>query len=267
MSVPRTTTAARTCRRLGYEPRETEHGLRADPTDDATPLAGPPAPVEVFHPDPDDAHGLCAVVAGAAARDRVALLVAPDADAAERVRVTLADPPLLAAETDTRERTFHTGSDRVHLAEGGLALSVDTGGPPHLTPTFEWHEAGEHARDATDRTGSDEPPLVLSVDGEAYTTLSGVDALTCPGPARERFTHFYRREDDRLFHVYTADGEPVGVFEGVAAMRGRGFHPVPAPVVPEHVFNDAERSPRRSWAVLDAESGRVTADSGRVEIE
>jgi hypothetical protein len=264
MSHRPTTAAAReTCERLGYEPQE-DDPLLAHPTDDATPVAGDPVPIEVSTPDPAEPHGVLAVVARAAARDRVALLVARDAEA-ERLRSTLATPPLVAAETDTGERTFHTGSDRVHLAEGGLALFVDTDGPPHLTPTFEWAEGTADGDADPDRTGSDDRPLTLTVDGDPLTTLDGVETLACPGPARERFTHFYRREDDRLFHVYTADGEPVGVFSTVAAMRGCGFHPVPAPVVPEHVFHDATRAPRRSWAVLDAASGRVLTDAGPVE--
>lgn len=247
------------CERLGYHVQDGDVPL-ARPDDGATRLAGSVAPVELTVLEDADPHAAASVVAGAAARDRVALLVGRDGDVASALREALATPPFVRAETDTGERTFHTGSDRVHLAEGGLALHV-VRERPHPRPAFEWHE---EPADCGERTGADDRGLVLTADGEPVTRVDGVEALTCPGPARERFTHFYRREDDRLFHVYDAGGEPTGVFSTVRAMRGRGFHPVPAPVVPEHLFHDAERSPRRSWAVLDPEAGRVTADDGPV---
>ena len=252
--------ARETCKRLGYD--TSEGTPLARPTGDATPIAGEPAPVEATVVDGTDPHRALAVVARAASRDRVALLVAPSDGAARRLWGALADPPLLRAESDAGEREFHVGPDRVHLAEGGLALHVTRDGPPHPTPVFEWREAS--ADDDEDRAGADRRRLVLSADGEVVTRLGGVETLACPGPDREQFTHHYRRGDDRLFHVRDADGEPVGVFDGVRAMRERGFHPVPAPVVPEHLFHDAERPPRRSWAVL-APDGRLTADAGPVE--
>ncbi len=263
-----TTAAVRdACQRLGYELNDDRAVRLADPGDDPVPVAGGPATVEVSEPDSTDPHAALSLVARAAARDRVALLVARDTAAADRLVATLADPPLVAGETDTGERTFHVGNDRVHLAEGGLALYVVAEGPPYRTPEFEWRE--ERAADATTAgtrtpTGADEKRLVLAADGERVTTLGGVETLACPGPARERFTHYYERGDDRLIHVSAADGGPTGVFDTVSAMRGRGFVPVPAPVVPEHVFHDADRAPRRSWAVLDAETGRVHADAGPV---
>jgi len=253
------------CERLGYDVQDDDGLVVARPSETATPLAGSPAPVEVTVRDDADPHAAASVVARAAARDRVALLVGRDADVAADLHEALADPPLVRVETETGERTFHTGSDRVHLAEGGLALHV-VRERPHSRPAFEWHEEPAGEGDP-DRAGADHRRLVLTADGERVTGLDGVDTLTCPGPERARFTHFYRREDDRLFHVYDADGEPTGVFDTVQAMRGRGFHPVPAPVVPEHLFHDAERSPRRSWAVLDPESERLTADDGPVALD
>ncbi len=251
------------CGRLGYDVQDDDVPV-AHPDGTATPLAGSPAPVEVTVLDDADAHAAASVVARAAARDRVALLVGRDGDVAAALHAALASPPLVRAETATGERAFHTGSDRVHLAEGGLALHV-VRERPHARPTFDWHEEPAGDPDAgTERAGNDRRRLVLTADGDRVTSLDGVETLACPGPERERFTHFYRREDDRLFHVYGADGEPAGVFSTVQAMRGRGFHPVPAPVVPGHLFDDAERPPRRSWAVLDPETERVTADDGPV---
>jgi len=262
---PSLAVAREACERLGYD-ASVETAPLASPTDGATPIAGDPAPVEATVLDGTDPHEAVAVVARAASRDRVALLVAPDEDAGRRLRDLLADPPVLRAESDTGARGFHTGADRVHLDEGGLALHVTRDGPPHPTPAFEWDEepepeAGDERRE---RTGTDRRRLVLAADGEVVTRLDGVGALACPGPSRERFTHHYRREDDRLFHVYDAGGTPAGVFAGVRAMRERGFHPVPAPVVPEHLFHDAERPPRRCWAVLGPDGGLVT-DTGAVE--
>ncbi len=251
------------CERFGYEVSDDDLPV-AHPRATATPLAGSPAPVEVTVLDDADPHAAASVVARAAARNRVALLVGRDSAIAADLHDALADPPMARAETDTGERTFHTGSDRVHLAEGGLALHV-VRERPHPRPTFEWHE--EPADGSRDRAGADRRRLALAADDERVTTLDGVETLSCPGPDRERFTHFYRRENDRLFHVYDATGDPTGVFSTVQAMRGRGFHPVPAPVVPEHLFHDAERSPRQSWAVLDPENERVTADHGPVTLD
>lgn len=262
-------TARAACERLGYElgERTGEDSRRgvplARPGEGATALAGAPTTLEVHALEDADPHRALSLVARAAAEDRVALLVGESAVARD-LSAALANPPLVRAETATGERTFHTGSDRVHLAEGGLALQVTRGRPPQPRPTFRWHEESAASSGATDRSGSDRRRLVLRADGEVVTRVDGVEALTCPGPSRERFTHHYRREDDRLLHVYDADGEPTGVFSTVAALRRRGFHPVPAPVVPEHLFHDARRPPRRSWAVVD-EEGRVTTDAGTVE--
>jgi hypothetical protein len=176
---------------------------------------------------------------------RAALFVAPDRATAQRIE-TLLSPPVGVRRVDERGRTFHAGPDRVALADGGYA-AVPTG------TALEWRESttaddpvglapeggGDRDRDRP------EPWLTLLADGEAVARLDGVDALDCP--PRERFPYAYRRDRDKRIRVVDFAGRPVQRYTGIGAMRDGGFRPVPAPLVPEHMFDGAVDG---WWAVL-----------------
>jgi hypothetical protein len=182
---------------------------------------------------------------------RAALFVVPDAETADRVEALLS-PPVGVRATDDEGRTFHAGPDRVPLAEGGYA-AVPAG------TELQWREsttareavglAGGADGDADtgavgDRSAAD-PWLDLRADGDVVARLDGVDALDCP--PRARFPYAYRRDDDKQIRVVDFAGRPVQRYTGVGAMRDGGFQPVPAPLVPEHMFDGAVDG---WWAVL-----------------
>lgn len=256
-------TARDVCRRLGYE-------LAADDDGPAGALARPgtnarsihegrePRPIAPVPVGDPTAAAVLSAVGQAASAGRTCLLVPDDTTSATEL-ATLLRAPIGAKSVDgTGCRTFHAGVDRVHLDGGGLALY--DAGDSLGRPTFEWHE--ELATPAEDRTGSDECRLVLSANGDTAAVLAGTDALGCPGPDPAAFAHRYRREADRLFHVYGSDHE-VGVFSGVRAMRERGFHPVPAPVVPERYLAGPAGD---AWAVLGNDGETLHTNGGSVDV-
>lgn len=69
-------------------------------------------------------------------------------------------------------------------------------------------------------------------------------------PSRERFPFAYYRDDDEQMRVVDFAGRPVQRYAGIGAMRDGGFRPVPAPLVPEHVFESAVDG---RWSVVVAE--------------
>jgi hypothetical protein len=264
MTDPSGIRAARdACRRLGFELAADDSDGRASalarPGADARSIhSGDPRPIAIVPvADPTPAAVLSAV-GEAASAGRTCLLVPAGPTEATELTALLRAPTGAKSVDDAGCRTLHSGVDRIHLDGGGLALY--DAGDDFGRPTFEWHE--ELATPAGDRTGTDDRRLVLSANGEPAAVLPGTGALGCPGPDPAAFAHRYRREADRLFHVYGSDHE-VGVFSGVRAMRERGFHPVPAPVVPErHLPGPAGEA----WAVLDGHAGTVRTDGGTVEL-
>jgi hypothetical protein len=181
---------------------------------------------------------------------RTALFVVPDDEAAERIETLLTDP-VGVRTADDHGRTFHTGPDRVPLAEGGYA-AVPTGS------SLQWRESttaravgGVGADAAADDRPADDPWLELHADGDVVARLDGVDALDCP--SRERFPYAYARDRDKQIRVVDFAGRPVQRYPGIGAMRDGGFQPVPAPLVPEHMFDGPVDG---WWAVVVADDGR-----------
>jgi hypothetical protein len=190
---------------------------------------------------------------------RRALFVVPE-QALEDALAVLRPPALVRDRSRRGLRSFYAGPDRVFLAEGGYA-AVRTGAS---TPEFDWSEedatgplddpaasvrAPVEGAAAPDRRAAGDVParLVCRVDDEPVAVLDGVDDLC--RPAASSFPCAYRRGADRRFHVRTADGRDVGTFDGVAAMRRAGVHPVPMPLVPEHVLPAGTRV-AGAWVVL-----------------
>jgi hypothetical protein len=182
--------------------------------------------------------------------DRAALFVAPDRETAERIEALLT-PPVGVRDRDEEGRTFHAGPDRVALAEGGYA-AVPAG------TALEWRESTT-ARGAVGLAAEggcevDDGPesgswLTLLADGDVVARLDGVGALDCP--SRERFPYAYHRDRDKRIRVVDFAGRPVQRYTGIGAMRDGGFQPVPAPLVPEHMFDGSIDG---WWAVLVDES-------------
>ena len=201
---------------------------------------------------------------------RATLFVVPTDGVAAAVE-RLLRPPVGVPESDADGRRFHTGPDRVALDEGGYA-AVPTG------PELAWHEtrtppeptgiriseadadgsdAGgdvddvpvpeAEAGEASGSEGFDGPWLELRAGDSVLARLAGVDALSCP--PRARFPYAYRRDRDKQIRVCDFAGRPVQRYAGIAAMRRGGFRPVPAPLVPEHMFDGPTAG---TWAVLSA---------------
>lgn len=225
--------------------------------------AGDSRPIEVVATDGDPVR-VTTALGNARKRGRDVLFV-PDGPeperSADRVVGVLSDPVGAKAVDADGYRTLYPGPDRVHLAEGGLAaVGTDDLGPgPARSIDFEWfEEPADRSGDASgadghdDRTGSDDQRLVLEADGHAVAVVDGVDELSCPGPDRAAVPFYYRRGDDRLFHVFRSDGSPVGVFDGVRRMRRQGFVPIPAPLVPERELSG---SPAGHWGVVTGIQG------------
>jgi len=183
--------------------------------------------------------------------DRATLFVAPDRETAEWIETLLA-PPVGVRTSDDEGRTFYAGPDRVSLAEGGYA-AVPAGA------ALEWREATtarepvslvvEDGNDDEKRASGSGPWLDLLADDEAVVRLDGVGALDCP--SRSRFPYAYHRDREKQIRVVDFAGRPVQRYTGIGAMRDGGFQPVPAPLVPEHMFDGAIDG---WWAVLVDES-------------
>lgn len=194
--------------------------------------------------------------------DRFSLFVV-DQSTVETAFGILADPPLVAAEDEYGRRTFYNGPDRIRLADGGYA-AVRTDSP---SDALVWHEVGD---------GDDHSLVLVEGSHDADETaalpertpestgvlawLDDVDSLACP-PANS-FPYSYRRDPaDKRFRIRRRDGEVVGVYDGVSALRSNAYVPVPMPLVPEHVFAGV-RSVRDEWAVLGVdESAAVDAET------
>ena len=179
---------------------------------------------------------------------RAALFVVPDSETAARIERLLASPVGVRTGDDGR-RCFYAGPDRVRLEEGGYAAApagtslqwresitahavdgVRAGAVEQSDPERTPHAATDDA----DRSPSD-PWLELVADGVVLARLDGVDALDCP--SREHFPYAYARDRDKQIRVVDFAGRPVERYPGIGAMRDGGFQPVPAPLVPEHMFD------------------------------
>ena len=239
------------------------------PSPEALLTSGRPVAVEPLR-DPDPTVVLSRVWHNRP-HGRATLFVVPTDGAAAAVE-RLLSPPVGVPEADDDGRRFHLGPDRIRLEEGGYA-AVPTG------PDLSWHEtrtptdpAGLHAsaseRDPdapldtpipeADPAGSREPPwLELRAGGTVLARLAGVDALACP--PRARFPYAYRRDRDKQIRVVDFAGRPVQRYPGFTAMRRGGFRPVPAPLVPERIFDGPTAG---WWAVLPATGESESAPAG-----
>lgn len=280
-----------TCRGLGYDVARPDDGppAIATPTDRSRlPLAaagrttpGDPAsgrrPAEVaVEPLAADAVTptmLASRLWNDSRHDRLALFVVP-ASAAEDALAVLRSPALVRRRSPAGARSFFTGPDRVPLAEGGYAAVRTDARSPAVD--WDWSEEPatgplDPARDAArgsdathvtdaDAAGDDRRRLVCRVGGEPVAVLDGVDALSCPPTST--FPFVYRRGSDRRFHLRTADGRAVGTFGGVAAMRRSGYHPVPMPLVPEHLL-PADTRVGDAWLLLAVPDDAPPIDPAR----
>jgi hypothetical protein len=264
------------CERFGYRCHRPDRGPPAvavpDPGADSLPGDHRPDRIAV-EPLPDRSVTPTMIVSrlwNDHNHDRFALFVVPEA-AVETARSVL-DPPMLVRDrSDAGYRTFYTGPDRVPLAEGGYA-AVRTD-----SPSFVWSEepptgpldsdtawsdsADPDSRPFPEERGEAARPRLTLRDGESVVAvLETVDALSCP-PA-DRFPYTYRRGEDKRFHVNDAGDREVGVYDSVTAMRADAYHPVPMPLVPDHVFDDRPdgMSLRRSWGLVGVDhTGRISS--------
>lgn len=249
--------ARTTCESRGYDVSAPEKPwlppLLADPTPTTTPFVDATTSDRVAV-EPLDAAActptlLLSRLRNNRGHDRFSLFVVDSSELAASVAEVLSRPPLVAAEDDYGRRRFYTGPDRIPLSGGGYA-AVRTDSSPD---DFEWREDGD----------GDHPALVLvdTTTGETLARLDSVGALACPD--RTAFPYSYSRDpDDKRFRLRTRDGDTVGIYDGVTAMRRNVYHPVPMPLVPEHVFAGIS-SVRDEWAVLVApdESASQSASS------
>ena len=187
------------------------------------------------------------------ANGRATLFVVPTDGVAGSIE-RLLSPPAGIPETDGDGRRFHLGPDRIRLEESGYA-AVPTG------PDLAWHETtaptdpaglraaepGGNSDTVPDTADEEGPWLELRAGDTVLARLAGVDALACP--SRARFPYAYRRDRDKQIRVVDFAGRPVQRYPGIGAMRRGGFRPVPAPLVPERIFDGPTAG---WWAVLPA---------------
>jgi len=179
-------------------------------------------------------------------RDRRVLFVVGDDLVADELRDLLA-PPRLLRGTDGGMREFHAGPDRIPLREGGYACVEYDG---LKAPEFRWRESATPVGPVPATEGVDAgataveddvaepvvPRLVCDVSGRPAVVLGGTASLQTP-PAAAVPYRYSRDADDKQFRVVrTDDGAVVERFGGFAGLKHAGYHPVPMPLVPEHVF-------------------------------
>jgi hypothetical protein len=247
---------ARVVERAGYDLRTTDAVTVGSPTavtDRLTPSDRDLA-VEGLGPREVRPAALVPRLASILAEGRDALFVVPDEAARDEALEVLSAPYCVAAETDTRCRTFYNGPDRIPLADGRYALAEAS--------EYVWNERDPDSSEFEGRTGSDRKDVVLTGDGERLATFHDVDALSCP--PGDAFPLSYERGEDKAFHVHDRSGGELGRFGTVRAMREHGYEPVPMPLVPEHAFERGSLA--RSWAVVVEGSYVVDTAEGAREV-
>ncbi|WP_267642419.1 hypothetical protein [Haloarchaeobius amylolyticus] len=238
--------------RAGYEMDAGDGPVVGRPTGDGPDLfrTDRPVVVEALAPENVDAKTLVPQFANALAGEQNVLFVVPDESKLGVALGILDRPYCVAAETDTRCRTFYNGPDRVPLANGRYALAQ--------ADEYVWRELDPDESELDGRTGSDRKEVVLTGDGETVALFTDVDGLSCPTP--DAFPFSYGRGHDKQFHVHDRDGREVGRFTSIQAMRKHGYEPVPMPLVPEHLFERGSLA--GSWAVVVEDSFRVHTGDG-----
>ncbi|WP_435363097.1 hypothetical protein [Haloarchaeobius sp. DYHT-AS-18] len=209
-----------------------------------------PVVVESLAPEEVTAETLVPRFANALAREQNVLFVVPSEPTVGAALHVLDAPYCVAAETDTRCRTFFNGPDRVPLSNGRYALAQ--------AGEYVWRELDPEESELEGRTGSDRKEVVLTGDGEEIALFTDVDGLSCPSPSAFPFS--YGRGHDKQFHVHDRDGREVGRFTSIQAMRTHGYEPVPMPLVPEHLFERGSLA--GSWAVVAEDTFRVHTTDG-----
>lgn len=208
----------------GYRcPDPADNEVSAVASDGEHPINGSDDPLSIERVRDVTPLSLVSHIGAAADAGRVPVLVVDKWDL-EDAREILGEPLLLRGRSDGR-RQFYSIPDRIALTDGRYAC-VRTDTDP------QWHEESSTATDdGRDRTGTDEPRLVLEADGSVQAVLEA-DTLTCPGPDPAVFPYRYSRGTDRRIHVFDQDRE-VGRYAGIAAMRANAYRPVAMPLVPE----------------------------------
>ena len=245
----------------GEFPASSPDRAATPPTPEAVLAPGRPVAVEPIH-EADPTVTLSRVWNNRN-EGRATLFVVPTDRVAEGVERVLS-PPVGVPEADDDGRRFYSGPDRVRLEEGGYAAVPagrdlvwrETRTPPEPTgirrsdPTEPDPDADSDTSPApaVEQPGASTAPwLELRAGDTVLARLEGVDALACP--PRARFPYAYRRDSDKQIRVCDFAGRPVQRYPGIAAMRRGGFRPVPAPLVPEQLFDGAVEG---WWAVLPA---------------
>lgn len=204
-----------------------------------TTLVGVDAPLAVVPLRNSNPLTVVSAIANAAHEGQVPVLVADKRTEAD-VEPILSTPFLLAAEQESGRRFFSV-EDRIRLSDDSYAC-VGTRG------ALNWFESSERA--------TDNPSLVLDVGGEPVAALDSVDGLACPGPSVSAFQFSYARGEDGQFRVFE-NGQAVGRYPSISAMRADGFRPVPLPLVPEHHIRKHGHLARATVLASVADDGRT----------
>ena len=173
------------------------------------------------------------------------------------------DTPAVTSDEDPREITEQSDTD---IGPGTTENSEVTDETTSIESPTNEHTTEENATDlnpltetetevgtgtgtkANIDTETNRPWIELRANDEVLVRLDNVDALACP--PRERFPYAYHRDDDKQIRVLDFAGRPVERYSGIADMRHNGFQPVPAPIVPEHMFDESITG---WWSVLTAQ--------------
>ena len=207
---------------------------------DPAALSGVDAPLAVVPLRNGRPLTVVSAVANATDEGLVAVLVA-DARTEKTVEPMLSGPFLLQGR-QAGGRRFLTVEDRILLSDSSYACTAASG-------DIEWFEDADGV--------SDDPPLVLEAGGKTVTVLDSVEGLVCPGPSVSAFEYSYARGEDGQFRVF-ADGQAVGRYTSVGAMRADGLRPVPLPLVPEHHVRGHGRLARATLLATVDDAGGVT---------
>ncbi|MFC4540691.1 hypothetical protein ACFO5R_01965 [Halosolutus amylolyticus] len=228
-------------------------------TDGDHPADGPDVPLSIDRVREVTPLTIASGLADAAHAGRAPVLVV-DEWGLEDARAVLGEPFLLRGRTDGH-REFYSIPDRIPLADGRYACVRADEEPQWredpstaVTSVDDGREESQWREDGPDRTGTDEPRLLLEADGTIQAVLNSPEALTCPRPAPDAFPYRYGRGADKRIHVFDRDGE-IGQYAGIAAMRGNAYRPVPLPLVPEHHVRTGGRLARGVTLAIVTDDG------------